>query len=228
MNNKIAVVLPVRDGGLGRSKRLQRCLKSYYEHTENLSDIHLLHDEDECSIYHPIAEQYPKIINYCIPKDITLMEKINIHAIDIAKKYRYIGFIGDDIVFKTTFESAFIEYLSSLTHGMAFADDTVWNGKLPTHPFITSKTILAVGFFGCPAVEHNYFDNYWSQVFNRLGTFKYFPEVVMEHMHPVNLKEIPDEMFYSITNKQNLDEKKFVTYMLNNFDNDMKKIGLYE
>lgn len=224
MQDRIAIILPVRDGGLSRSKRLVRCLESYSKVTEGLSDIHLIHDEDECSIYHPIAEQYPEIKNYCVPTGITLMQKINVHALDIASNYKYVGFIGDDIVFKTTFESIFIEYLSTLTHGMAFGNDTFWNGKLPTHPFVTSKTILAVGFFGCPAVEHNYFDNYWSEVFNKLKTFRYFPEVVMEHMHPITYKEVPDDIYYDIARKMSLDEKKFVNYMLNNFDNDLAKI----
>jgi hypothetical protein len=228
MENKIAIVLPVRDGGLGRHARLSRCLKSYYEMTEGLSDIHLLHDEDECNIYHPIAEQYPQIINYCIPAGITLMQKINVHALDIASKYKYVGFIGDDIVFKTIFESKLIEYLSSVTHGMAYGDDAFWKGKLPTHPFITSKTILAVGFFGCPAVEHNYFDNYWSHVFNELKTFKYFPEILIEHFHPITNKENPDRIYYEIWNRMKTDEQKFITYILNNFTIDIEKIKSYE
>lgn len=228
MENKIAIVLPVRDGGLGRHTRLSRCLKSYYEMTEGLSDIHLLHDEDECDTYHPIAEEYPQIINYCTPTDISLMQKINVHALDIASKYKYVGFIGDDIVFKTTFESEFIEHLSSTSHAMAFGNDGFWNGKLPTHPFVTSKTILAVGFFGCPAVEHNYFDNYWADIFNKLKTFKYFPNILMEHFHPVVDKERPDTIYFEISNKMNTDERKFKNYILNNFVEDIKKIESYD
>jgi hypothetical protein len=225
MQDKIAIVLPVRDGGLGRHTRLIRCLKSYYEMTESLSDIHLLHDEDECDIYHPIAEQYPEITNYCIPNQISLMQKINVHALNIANKYKYVGFIGDDIVFKTPFEKTFINYLSSVKYGMTYGNDLVWKGKLATHPFMTSNAITAVGFFGCPAVEHNFFDNYWQTVFSSLGYIKYSSEVVMEHMHSMVGKEVTDEISQNISNKQDLDYVKFERYIQNNLGSDINKIA---
>jgi hypothetical protein len=224
MKNKIAIVLPVRDGGLGRHNRLIRCLASYKEITEGLSDIHLLHDEDECHIYHPIAEQYPKIINYCIPTGISLMQKINVHALDIASKYKYVGFVGDDIVFKTPFEKTFIEHLSSVDYGMAYGDDMVWGQALATHPFITSNAITAVGFFGCPAVEHNYFDNYWQAIFSSLDKIVYLPEILMEHVHPIVGKEVADNIYKEIENKLQLDEIKFTRYMSNNLVEDLDKI----
>jgi hypothetical protein len=227
MQNKIAIVLPVRDGGLGRHKRLVRCLASYQEMTEGLSDIHLLHDEDECDTYHPIAEQYPQIINYCIPTGISLMEKINVHALDIASKYKYVGFIGDDIVFKTRFESYFVQELSSFDYGMVYGNDLVWDGKLATHPFVTSNAITAVGFFGCPAVEHNYFDNYWQTVFSSLEKVVYFPNIVMEHMHPVVRKEVTDEMSDEINSKLETDRIKFERYMSTNLTEDLNKIKAF-
>lgn len=228
MKNKIAIVLPVRDAGLNRFKRVVRCLKSYYEYTEGFSDIHILHDKDECKIYHQLSEQYPQIINYCIPTGISLMEKINIHAIDIAKKYKYIGFVGDDIVFKTPFEKLIIEHLSQHNHAMAFGNDLIWNGKLPTHPFMTSKTILAVGFFGCPAVEHNFFDNYWGLVFETLKTKKYIPEIIMEHMHMMVAKEENDALTHQIWEKLAIDKIKYTKYIENNFNTDLEKIKSYE
>lgn len=228
MENKIAIILPVRDGGLGRHKRLERCLESYSKITEGLSDIHLLHDEDECDVYHTITEQYPQIINYCIPTGLTLMQKINVHALDIANNYKYVGFIGDDIVFKTPFESVFIEYLFSVNHGLIFGNDLIWHGALPTHPFITSKTVLAVGFFGCPAVEHNFFDNYWNVIFNALNTKKYIPEIIMEHMHSMVGKENSDYISNVIANKVELDGINFNNYINKNLETDLEKIKTYE
>jgi len=224
MQDKIAIVLPVRDGGLGRHSRLSRCLASYQAITEDLSDIHLLHDEDECAVYHPIAEQYPKIINYCIPTGLTLMQKINVHALDIASKYKYVGFIGDDIVFKTPFEKTFIDYLCSLPYGLAFGNDLIWKGKLATHPFLTSNVITAVGFFGCPAVEHNYFDNYWHLLFQHAGNISYFKDVVMEHMHHVVDKAIPDIIAQNISEKQEIDSIRFNRYLQNKISDDIDKV----
>ena len=226
MQNKIAIILPVRDFGLDRSKRLIRCLNSYLEMTEGLSDVHILHDTDECHIYHDIVSKYPGTFNYCVPADITLMQKLNFNSLDIAKQYKYIGFIGDDIVFKTKFETVFIEYLSSVKHGMVFGSDLYQNR--PTHPFMTSKTILAVGFYGLPAVDHNYFDDYWGYIFRELQTVKYCPDIIMEHLHPAAGKEQFDEISNSIYNNLRIEEKRFGAYMAENLYSDLDKIIKYE
>lgn len=225
MEDRIAIILPVRDAGVNRHERLPRCLDSYYEMTENLSDIHLMHDEDECHIYHPIAEKYPNVINYCIPNGINLMEKINIHAIDIANRYKYVGFIGDDIVFRTRWESTFIDFLSKQEYGLAFANDLIHTtGGLATHPFINSRMILALGFFGCPAVGHHYFDNYWMKIVERLGQIKFFERIIMEHMHPIVGKADSDSLFYEIESNLELNTKKYSEYMNKEFENDIRKI----
>jgi hypothetical protein len=155
------------------------------------------------------------------------MEKINVHALDIASKYKYVGFIGDDIVFKTRFESYFVQELSSFDYGMVYGNDLVWDGKLATHPFVTSNAITAVGFFGCPAVEHNYFDNYWQTVFGSLEKIVYFPNIVMEHMHPVVRKEVTDKMSDEINNKLETDRIKFERYMSTNLTEDLNKIKAF-
>ena len=51
MLDKIGIVLPVRDGGTGRSERLKRCLDSYIDVTEGLSNIFVIVDEDEIETY---------------------------------------------------------------------------------------------------------------------------------------------------------------------------------
>lgn len=227
MQDNIAIVLPVRDGNLGRRSRLPRCLDSYLEMTEGKSVVYLLHDADECHIYDPIAKKYPQIINYCIPTGITLMEKINVHALDIAQNHKYVGFIGDDIVFKTPFESQIIEHLSSVKTGMAFGNDMNWGPKLATHPFISSNAILAVGFFGCPAVTHNFFDNYWQIIFRELGTIKYFSDIIMEHMHPDLGKAPKDSISIGILNRLDSDMALFTRYMQTSLDRDINKIKRY-
>jgi hypothetical protein len=193
MQDRIAVIIPVRDFNVGRNQRLIRCLESYKEFTDGLSDIYVLHDDDECDIYDPILANYPEINNMCIPRDLNLMQKINVHALDIANKYKYMGFVGDDIVFRTKWEKEFIEALSSNKFVLAYANDLVYlKGELATHPFITSNMVKAVGFFGLPVITHQYFDNYWMDLTNRIGSIKFLDSIIMEHFHPVVNKEVKD------------------------------------
>jgi SAM-dependent methyltransferase len=225
MQDKIAIILPVRDGGVERYKRITRCLDSYRQVTEGLSDIYLLHDADECHIYDPIMEKYPEVINYCMPTGITLVEKINVHCLDIASKYKYIGFIGDDIVFQTKWESEFVNFMSKEDYALAYANDLVHiDGSLPTHPFVTSNMVTALGFFGCPAIGHHYLDNFWIDMAREVGAFKFFPEIIMEHFHPMVGKAPEDQMYYDIESKFGENNLRYREYKKNEFWKDVQKI----
>ncbi len=228
MQDRIAVILPVRDFGTDRHKRLIRCLDSYREMTEGLSDVYVLHDDDECHIYDPLLKKYPEINNLCVKTGINLMQKINVHALDIANKYKYVGFIGDDIVFRTKWEKKFIQYLSEFKNVMVYANDLVWqDGALATHPFVTSNMIRALGFFGCPGVGHHFFDNYWMEMLKRVGVIQFMPLVIMEHFHPVVGKESEDSAYEQIESKYHENHAKYLNYMANNFESDVKKVLNY-
>jgi hypothetical protein len=229
MQNKIAILLPVRNFGTKRYERLIRCLDSYYQMTEKLSDVFVLYDDDEEDIYKPILEKYDWVKSICIPSGITLVEKINIPAPDLAKEYRYIGFIGDDIVFKTRWESEFINFLSKQKYGLAYANDLLHTtGELATHPFLTSNLVTILGFFGCPAVGHHFLDDYWMQVFKKVGEKRFFPHIIMEHMHPAAQKEQEDELYVKIESKFDENREKFREYLSDLFIDDILKLRNHE
>ena len=226
MQEKIAIVLPVRDGGTGRFKRLQNCLDSYLEFTENLSEINVILDEDDL-INYEYLDNYKFITKHIAPAGLTLMQKINTISLSLAEEYRYIAFIGDDIVFKTKWESEFISELSKTTNGLVYGNDLHQERNLATHPCITSNMIKAVGFYGCPAVEHNFFDVYWLEIVRLAGTVKYLPNVIMEHMHPNAGKNSYDYISVKINNKLVSDQQRYKDYMLENKMSDIIKIKEY-
>jgi len=222
MLDKIAIILPVRDGGTGRSERLKKCLESYFNVTENLSDVYIIVDEDEIITYEFLKDYNVNILTSLHP--LSLMQKINTHALDIANKYSYVAFIGDDIVFKNEWESKFIEFLSSVDFGLAYANDLLQGQRLATHPCITSNMIKLVGFFGCPAISHNYFDNYWMDMVKLVGSIKYFDDVIMEHMHPSLNKNKKDKIYFEIAESLQKDFLAYTEYMHKNMVSDAKKI----
>ncbi|NBR61468.1 MAG: hypothetical protein EBT86_07425 [Actinobacteria bacterium] len=229
MENKIAIVLPVRNFGTMRYERLPRCLDSYLEMTEGLADVFVLHDDDECDIYDPILEKYPSVNNLCIKSGLTLMEKINVPALDIANKYKHIGFIGDDIVFRTKWESEFISFLSSRKIALAFANEnTPYAGGLAAHPFINSSMVKAVGFFGCPVVTHQFFDNYWHEITLTIGEVKYFPDIIMEHRHPIVYKDIKDKLYEKIESDFPMNRVNYINYKKSRMLDDIRKMLEYE
>jgi hypothetical protein len=220
----IGVILPFRDGGTGRTAQLVEALSSWKKQTEGLSDIYVITDDDE-TIGHPtLLESFSDVKWLSVPSDITLMEKLNYHALDIADKHEYIQFLAHDIVLQTPWESKFIDFLEDVPVGMVYGNDLVHNGKLATHPCIKSSMIKAVGFYGCPAVEHNFFDNYWMTIAQTLGTCMYLPDVIMEHNHPIVGKAKEDKISHRISNLLKSDHVKFTRYMQSRFAIDVSKL----
>jgi hypothetical protein len=154
------------------------------------------------------------------------MEKINTVGPELAKTYKYIMFVGDDLVFKTMWESEFIEYLSSVPAGLVYGntldlpDHIDWG----THPCITTNMVRAVGFYGCPVVAHNFFDNFWSEVAKELGTEKFMPDIIMDHRRT---GWTPDAIYHKVTGLLESDKEKYEDYKATRFSEDLQKIKDY-
>jgi tetratricopeptide (TPR) repeat protein len=224
IQDKIAIVLPVRDAGTGRSQRLINCLNSWRKQSENLSDVHIIIDEDDVQYFgYLLEEEKENVYVHIKPADLTLMEKINTIGVSIANTYKYMIFIGDDIVFETPWESKFINYLSSVPAGLVFADtlDTPDHVDWATHPCITTNMVRAVGFYGCPAVHHNYFDNFWSEVAKEIGHFHKMPDVIMDHRR---IGWTPDHIFAKIVELQSTDKVRYEEYKKTKYAQDLQKI----
>jgi hypothetical protein len=224
MLNKIGVIVPVRDGGVGRAERLKGMIDSWEEQSENLSDLHVVIDDDEVDIFKWLkSDKRIKSIT-TQSKNNTLMQKINTIALDIAKNYEFVAFSADDIRYITPWETSFINYLNTVPYGVVYGNDTIHGENLGTHPCISSNLIKVLGFFGCPAVAHNYFDNYWMSIGHKTGNIRYLPMVVMSHIHPLSGKTNYDSLNVKVENLLVSDEKKFSKYIEENFENDLEKV----
>lgn len=220
---KIAIILPVRDGGTGRSQRLIKCLNSWAKMNEGYSDVHIILDEDDIDNFTYLFEHSSKFNVYVRPAHYTLMEKINSVAMDVAHIYKYLMFVGDDIEFKTKWEIKFIEHLLTVPAGLVYGEtlDLPEGVDWATHPCITSNLVKAVGFYGCPAVAHNFFDNFWSDVAKDIGHFTKLSDVVMDHRR---LGWKPDEIYHKIVELRKSDAEKYAKYKKTKYQEDLDKI----
>ena len=224
MQDKIGVVVPVRDGGVGRAERLKGMIDSWEEQSEGYSDLHIIIDDDEVDIFEWLkSDKRIKSIT-TQSKDNTLMQKINTIALDIAENYEYIAFSADDIRYITPWETPFVNYLRSVPYGVVYGNDTIHGEGLATHPCVSSNLVKVLGFFGCPGVAHNCFDNYWMYVGHTTGNIKYLPMAITSHIHPISGKTNYDYMNIQIKNLQETDEKNFIKYLEENFESDIEKV----
>ena len=220
--DKIGIVLPVRDNGSYRAERLKECLKSWEEQTENLSVIHVIIDEDEIETFKFLLDN-TNINVHVVQAGITLMEKINLVAVDMASIYKYLAFVGDDIIFKTKWETRIRNYLKSLPAAMAWTNtlDRDDSNLLCTHPIITSNMVKALGFYGCPDVHHNFFDNFWMDITNDAAYNRYFKDIIWDHRR---VGWEPDNMYWNIVNLQSDDEIRYNEYKETKYPSDLEKI----
>jgi predicted protein tyrosine phosphatase len=224
MLDRIALILPIRYAGEERKKRLKNAINSWHRQSEGLSDLHVIIDNDnieEFDFLYSVKEIESITVQSA---ENTLMQKLNTIALDIASNYKYMAFTADDIIFETPWESRFIDYLKSVPYGVVYANDTIHGENLPTHPCVSSNLVTALGFFGCPAVSHNYFDNFWMSIGTELGYIKYFDDVIMRHIHPLAGRAPLDELSFKVFYSMNSDGDGYAEYMSKNFAEDIEKI----
>lgn len=219
--DKVAIVLPVRNNNSYRAERLKTCIASWRQQTEGLSDIHIIVDNDELDQFEFLKDY--DFVTVHIRPNMRLISKINSVTPMLAEIYQYVAFVGDDIIFKTPWESKIIEYLKSIPAGMAWTNtlDRGDDNLLATHPIITSNMIRALGFYGCPAVEHNYFDNFWQDITNDIGYNKYFRDIIWDHKRD---GYEPDSMYWDIVTRQDTDMMLYNEYKQTKYQEDLNKI----
>lgn len=224
MLDRIAVILPIRYAGEERKERLANAIDSWEKQSENLSDLHIIIDDDNIEIfsYLKLDKRITSITTQSGSN--TLMQKINTISLEIAKKYKYMAFTADDIVFETHWESKFINYLNSVPYGVVYGNDTIHGERLPTHPCVSSNLVTALGFFGCPAVAHNFFDNFWMDVGRATGYIKYFDEVIMKHMHSFVGRASLDDISKKVSDLMESDKAGYYKYKKEKFIKDIEKI----
>jgi hypothetical protein len=64
--------------------------------------------------------------------------------------------------------------------------------------FMGSGLIRELGYFNPPGLEHLYLDDSWKWVGLQLGTLRYIPEVVIEHLHYLNGKAPQDALYAEV------------------------------
>jgi hypothetical protein len=77
-----------------------------------------------------------------------------------------------------------------------------------------SRMIKALGFMAPPAMRHLYLDNFWKELGEAVGGLVYLPDVIIEHLHPVNGKAEWDERYRAVNapDKDAADRQAWMEY----------------
>lgn len=138
-----------------------------------------------------------------------------------------VGFMGDDHRPRTVgWDLKYLVALRSLRTGFVYGDDKMQSERLPTQIAMTSNVVKALGYMAPPQLFHMFVDNFWLALGRSTGSIRYLPDVVVEHMHPVNGKSDWTEGHKRVNSAEvfRRDEETFRAYLRNDFDADVRKV----
>jgi hypothetical protein len=220
----ILIIIPTRSSGGTRVASLRRLIESWRKTTEGYSDLMTVTDEDD---HHHYKDVLPPMGHAIIMPQAHLVKKLNLAAMAILNEYRIICFVGDDVVFQTPgWEKQIVDHMKVNSPCVAYCNDLLQGENLPNNVFLSSEIVEALGYMCPPELKHYYIDNFWKDLGIRLGHrgLKYFPDIVIEHMHWSNGKMEKDQLYTESERMMGEDRQAFDKYRIERFDSDIQKI----
>ena len=215
------VIVPTR----GRPQRIMEFYNFFINNSE-VSDLCLGIDDDQ-------VEMYPKDLDaiYEINPNMKLCPKLNLISAKYLDKYKYICFMGDDVRTNTKgWDKMLIEPLKDKI-GITYGNDLLNGAGLPNTIVVNSEFIKELGFMSPPGIEHFFIDNFYRDTGYVLGILKYFPDVILEHMHPSAGKSQIDETYMSSAGIPGIategivaDAYKYEVYQKTQWQEDLNKL----
>jgi 2-polyprenyl-3-methyl-5-hydroxy-6-metoxy-1,4-benzoquinol methylase len=220
MKKDILILLPSRSNGTGREHNVERFIESWKQHTDGLSDLCVLLDDDDEFRY----KKHTDII-YSINPNVRFVPKVNNGALKYKDQYKYIANFSDDFIIKSKWESNFIEFFTNNNGvGIAYGNDLLQSDKLPTAVCMTSNIISELGYMVPTCLQHMYADNFWKDLGLITKTLKYFPDIIFEHVHPDAGKSERDTQYKYAAEVAGTDYQEYMNYINSEFKSDVQKI----
>lgn len=108
---------------------------------------------------------------------------INSVHVDLLWKYEVVGIVADDCRMRTPGWDATVLRWLRPRPGLVYGRDGIQNERIATHPFISTRILLALGFIIPPEIHNFYADNYLMELARANNALIYDPDLFLEHMH---------------------------------------------
>lgn len=193
----IAYLVPSR----GRPHNAARLAREWRATAAPETHLIFLVDEDDPELpgYEVELDEYgDEQICYITDERRRVGPSLNHWAPKFAASYDAIGFMGDDHL--PHGRGWDITLATFVTHPLAvvYGDDLLQRQNLPTAVLLNSFIIKTLGYMVPPGLIHLYLDNFWRDLGQKLGTLRYVPEVIIEHIHPVAGKVDWDDRYREV------------------------------
>lgn len=145
-------------------------------------------DEDDPTRfeYTKALEHYGAATVHYVGAPSNMVRTLNAVAGLFANQAFALGFMGDDHRPRTAgWDRLYVDALRDLGSGIAYGDDLLQGGNIPTQVAMTADIVRALGHMAPATLTHLYVDNYWRDLGQGAGCLRYLPDVIVEHMHPI-------------------------------------------
>lgn len=184
------LLLPTR----GRPDRIEAAIDGWRSNSTR-TDLLVCLDNDD-----PTLDQYQRHpdVQYRVGPRLRMCPTVNAAASEVADRYKYIGFIGDDHLIRTLgWDELLIQSIGDW--GIAYGDDRLQGQGLATHCMLSSNIVGTLGYMAIPGLTHLYMDNFWMDLGHAIpGFLTYRPDVIVEHMHPTAGKSASDDGYAEV------------------------------
>lgn len=168
------MIVPSRDRNENHMRFAEHFLKN-----STISDLVFGLDSDNEKIYTRLNG-----VKYEILPRTSMNGTLNSIAKKYCNEYEYIGFSGDDVIFRThNWDQTMHDKIKDTKFAVAYGDDLLQSQELPTAPILDSRIIQVLGYMAPLQFKHQYIDRYWKALGNAMNTIFYFPNIITEHMH---------------------------------------------
>lgn len=192
---RMCVIVPSR----GRPQNLERLADAFIE-TKTEADLFAIIDLDD-----PKGDEYSTRFYNMLQHNTT---GGSIKSVEYAFRellndsmFGYFDFfmiMGDDNIPRTEYWDRLIVKPILGKTGITYGNDLLQGENLPTNFCLTRDIVRGLVKYGLPKATHLYLDNFIKQLGIDIGSLYYNPEIIIEHMHPMNGKAKNDEGYVRV------------------------------
>jgi len=173
-----------------RPDKLKRFIDAWHT-TGATAVVVLLLDEDDAPRYEAIEKPDSWLVSIGPRQPIAHRQQ---WVFEWARDEPYYGLLGDDLLPRTEgWDQKLIEAAGD--DGVAFGKDSIYNGSFASHPVVAGELVRRIGWLSLTGLQHLYVDAVWTEIGRQLGTLRYLPDVVVEHLHFSNQKAELDKTY---------------------------------
>lgn len=160
-------------------------------------------DDPQLESYLDAMADHPQVQRFVALEWQPLVPKLNRVAVQAAKDYPVVAFMGDDHLPRTQLWAHQL-VKEGLIHrpSIVYGQDGHQDEGLPTWWSMSSDVIKALGAMVPSPVQHLFCDNTVKVVGEQAGILRYLESVLIEHMHPAVGKAPTDEQYARVNRPQ--------------------------